>query len=40
MMWFPPLIGGVMVVLVNVVAAAISVRPVLKLELAVVFAGR
>jgi putative ABC transport system permease protein len=40
MMWFTPLIGGVMVVLVSIVAAAISVRPVLKLEPAVVFAGR
>jgi putative ABC transport system permease protein len=40
MMWFTPLIGGVMVVLVGVVAAAISARPVLKLEPAVVFAGR
>ena len=40
MMWFTPLIGGVMVVLVSVVAAAISVRPVLRLEPAVVFAGR
>jgi putative ABC transport system permease protein len=40
MMWFTPLIGGVTVVVVSVVAAAISVRPVLKLEPAVVFAGR
>jgi len=40
MMWFTPLIGVVTVVLVSVVAAAISVRPVLKLEPAVVFAGR
>jgi putative ABC transport system permease protein len=40
MMWFTPLIGGVTVVLVSVVAAAVSVRPVLKLEPAVVFAGR
>ena len=40
MMWFTPLIGGVTVVLVSVVAAAISVRPVLKLEPGVVFAGR
>ncbi len=40
MMWFTPLIGGVTVVLVSVVAAAISVRPVLKLEPAIVFAGR
>ena len=40
MMWFTPLVGGVMVMLVSVVAAAISTRPVLKLEPAVVFAGR
>jgi putative ABC transport system permease protein len=40
MMWFTPLIGGVMVVLVAVVAAGISARPVLKLEPAVVFTGR
>jgi len=40
MMWFTPLIGGVTVVLVSVVAAAISARPVLKLEPGVVFAGR
>jgi putative ABC transport system permease protein len=40
MMWFTPLLGGGMVVLVSIVAAAISVRPVLKLEPAVVFAGR
>jgi putative ABC transport system permease protein len=40
MMWFTPLLGGGMVVLVSIVAAAISARPVLKLEPAVVFAGR
>ena len=40
MIWFTPLLGGGMVVLVSVVAAAISVRPVLKLEPAIVFAGR
>jgi putative ABC transport system permease protein len=40
MMWFTPLLGGGMVVLVSVVAATISVRPVLKLEPAIVFAGR
>ena len=40
MMWFTPLIGCVMVVLVSIVAAAISVRPVLRLEPAIVFAGR
>ncbi len=40
MMWFTPLLGGVMVVLVSVVAAAISARPVFKLEPGAVFAGR
>src|SRR5262245_6445883 len=40
MMWFTPLIGSVMVLLVSVVAAGISIRPALKLEPAVVFAGR
>jgi putative ABC transport system permease protein len=40
MMWFTPLLGGVMVMLVSMVAAAISARPVLKLEPSVVFAGR
>jgi putative ABC transport system permease protein len=40
MMWFTPMIAVVMVVLVSIVAAAISVRPVLKLEPGVVFAGR
>ena len=40
MMWLTPLIGGLMVMLVSVVAGAISARPVLKLEPAVVFAGR
>ncbi len=40
MMWFTPLIGGVMVVFVSIVAAAISARPVLKLQPGVVFAGR
>jgi putative ABC transport system permease protein len=40
MMWFTPLAGSVMVMLVSVVAAAISARPVLKLEPGVVFAGR
>jgi putative ABC transport system permease protein len=40
MMWFTPLIGTLMVLLVTAVAAAISVRPVLRLEPAVVFAGR
>lgn len=40
MMWFTPLLGGGMVALVSVVAAALSIRPVLKLEPASVFAGR
>jgi putative ABC transport system permease protein len=40
MMWFTPLMGTAVVFLVSVVAAGISVRPVLKLEPAVVFAGR
>jgi putative ABC transport system permease protein len=40
MMWFTPLLGGAIVVLVSVVAAALSARPVLKLEPMVVFARR
>jgi putative ABC transport system permease protein len=40
MMWFTPVIAVVMVMLVSIVAAAISARPVLKLEPGVVFAGR
>lgn len=40
MMWFTPLIGSGMVILVSIVAAAISVRPVFKLQPASVFAGR
>lgn len=40
MMWFTPLIGGLMVIVVSLVAAAISARPVLKLNPAAVFAGR
>lgn len=40
MMWFTPLFGGLMVIVVSLVAAAISVRPVLKLDPARVFAGR
>jgi putative ABC transport system permease protein len=40
MMWFTPVLGAVMVMLVSVVAAAISARPVLKLEPGIVFAGR
>lgn len=40
MMWFTPLLGILMVTLVSVVAAAISARPVLKLDPGIVFAGR
>jgi putative ABC transport system permease protein len=40
MMWFTPVFGSLMVVLVSIAAAAISARPVLKLEPGVVFAGR
>ncbi len=40
MMWFTPIFGGLMVMMVSVVAAVISARPVLKLEPGVVFAGR
>ncbi len=40
MMWFTPLIGVLGVALVSLTAAAISARPVLKLQPAVVFAGR
>jgi len=40
MMWFTPVVGGLMVILVSIAAAAISARPVLKLEPGVVFAGR
>lgn len=40
MMWFTPLVGILGVILVSIAAALISVRPVLKLQPAVVFAGR
>lgn len=40
MMWFTPVFGVGMVVVVSLVAAAISARPVLKLQPAVVFSGR
>jgi putative ABC transport system permease protein len=40
MMWFTPLFGGSMVILVGLVAAAISARPVFKLDPGIVFAGR
>jgi putative ABC transport system permease protein len=40
MMWFTPVVGCLMVLLVSVVSAAISAWPVLKLEPGIVFAGR
>jgi putative ABC transport system permease protein len=40
MMWFTPLLGTVAVVVVSVAAAALSTLPVLKLQPAIVFAGR
>ncbi len=40
LMWFTPVFGGLMVILVSIVAAGISARPALKLEPGVVFAGR
>lgn len=40
MMWFNPILGGLAVLLVSVVAALVSARPVLKLEPGIVFAGR
>ena len=40
MMWFTPWVGILGVALVSIAAAAISVRPVIKLQPAVVFAGR
>ncbi|MDI1253719.1 ABC transporter permease [Thermomonas sp.] len=40
MMWFTPFIGVLGVALVSVAAAAISAWPILKLQPAVVFAGR
>ncbi|MEO7794475.1 MAG: FtsX-like permease family protein [Thermoanaerobaculia bacterium] len=40
MMWFTPLVGGLAVLLVSLVAAAISARPVLKLQPMVIFSGR
>ncbi|MGA7951822.1 MAG: ABC transporter permease [Thiobacillaceae bacterium] len=39
-MWFTPLLGGLMVLIVSIVAAALSARPVSKLQPVVVFAGR
>jgi putative ABC transport system permease protein len=40
MMWFTPLLGAAMVMLVSITAAAISARPILRLEPGIVFAGR
>lgn len=40
MMWFAPLVSGTEVVLVSVVAAALSARPALKLQPMVVFEPR
>lgn len=40
MMWFTPLLGVMGVLIVSLTAAAISIRPVVKLEPAIVFAGR
>ena len=40
MMWFTPVVGALSVLLVSLVAAGISARPVLKLEPGVVFASR
>ncbi|MDB5050116.1 MAG: transporter, rane protein, partial [Fibrobacteres bacterium] len=40
MMWFAPIFGVAMVVIISLVAAAISTYPVLKLDPASVFAGR
>ncbi len=40
LMWFAPIIGISMVVVISLVAAAISAYPVLKLDPASVFAGR
>lgn len=39
-MWFTPLVGATMVLIVSAVAAALSAWPVLKLQPALVFAGR
>jgi len=40
MMWFTPLLGTLMVSLVSLVAAALSARPVLRLQPTLVFAAR
>lgn len=40
LMWFAPIVGAIGVLIVSLTAAAISIRPVLRLEPGVVFAGR
>jgi putative ABC transport system permease protein len=40
LMWFTPLFGAALVLLVSVVAAMLSARPVLKLQPVLVFSGR
>jgi len=40
MMWFAPLVGFLGVLIVSITAGIISVRPVIKLEPAIVFSGR
>jgi putative ABC transport system permease protein len=40
MMWFTPLVGMLGVLLISLTAAALSVRPILRLQPAVVFASR
>lgn len=40
MMWFTPIAGALGVLIVSLTAAAISIRPVLRLQPAVVFSGR
>lgn len=40
MMWFTPIVSAILVLLVSIVAAALSARPVLKLQPTLVFAGR
>lgn len=39
-MWFTPLLGGLMVLVVSIVAAVLSARPVLKLQPVAVLGGR
>jgi putative ABC transport system permease protein len=40
LMWFAPVLGGAAVLLVCIGAAALSIRPVLKLQPASFLAGR